>query len=78
LCGMWLWWSRVQFLALERGERKYWMKLHDLRLTRNVQVKELLGGKACGRRVHEVGKAGSYALKGTRAKVFFLPLHPGP
>jgi len=28
-----------------------------------VQVKELLGGKACGRKVHEVSKAGSYALK---------------
>gem|GEM_PF-677537 len=28
-----------------------------------MQVKELLGGKACGRRVHEVGKTGTYALK---------------
>ena len=27
------------------------------------KVKELLGGKACGRKVQEVGKAGSYALK---------------
>ena len=27
------------------------------------KVKELLGGKACGRRVHEVGKTGSYALR---------------
>ena len=36
---------------------------HESRLTRNVQVKELLGGKACGRRVNEVGKTGTYALK---------------
>ena len=27
------------------------------------RVKELLGGKACGRRVNEVGKTGTYALK---------------
>ena len=27
------------------------------------RVKELLGGKACGRRVHEVSKSGTYALK---------------
>jgi putative transposase len=27
------------------------------------KVKELLGGRACGRRVHEVSKTGSYALK---------------
>ena len=32
------------------------------------KVKELLGGKACGRRVHEVGKTGSYVLKGARNK----------
>ena len=27
------------------------------------KVKEMLGGRACGRRVHEVGKSGMYALK---------------
>jgi putative transposase len=27
------------------------------------KVKDLLGGKACGRRVHEVDKTGTYALK---------------
>ncbi|WP_244147293.1 hypothetical protein [Desulfonatronovibrio hydrogenovorans] len=27
------------------------------------KVKEMLGGRACGRKVHEVGKAGLYALK---------------
>ncbi|WP_045212251.1 hypothetical protein [Desulfonatronovibrio magnus] len=27
------------------------------------KVKEMLGSRACGRRVHEVGKSGMYALK---------------
>ncbi|WP_244156350.1 hypothetical protein [Desulfonatronospira thiodismutans] len=27
------------------------------------KIKEMLGGRACGRRVHEVSKTGSYTLK---------------
>jgi len=27
------------------------------------KVKEMLGGRACGRRIHEVSKTGAYTLK---------------